>query len=85
MAVDATMDERAFLLTVDGEISFFRALMRARPVGIHRFFHILTMQNTILKDTGHLIHVERLWEKLREFYDLDALEAIVRPLQAPVS
>jgi len=70
-------DEHAFLDSVDGEISFFRSIMRARPVGVHRHFHILTIRNAILKDTGRSVHIETIWEKLRKFYDLDALDAIV--------
>ncbi|PPQ91661.1 hypothetical protein CVT25_012874 [Psilocybe cyanescens] len=69
-------DEHAFLSSVEGEISFFRSIMRARPVGIHRYFHILAIRNAILKDTGRSVHVETIWEKLRECYDLDALDAI---------
>ncbi|KAJ3498942.1 hypothetical protein NLJ89_g10155 [Agrocybe chaxingu] len=74
---DDRADEHAFLDSVEGEISFFRSIMRARPVGMHRYFHILTIRNAILKDTGHTVHVETLWEKLRKCYDLDALDAIV--------
>lgn len=51
--------------------------MRARPVGLHRHFHMLAIQNAIHKDTGRLLHVESIWEKLRSCYDLDALDAIV--------
>ncbi|KAF8964413.1 hypothetical protein BDZ97DRAFT_1919096 [Flammula alnicola] len=43
--------------------------MRARPIGMHRYFNILTIRNAILKDTGRLVHIETLWEKLRECYD----------------
>ncbi|KAH9480421.1 MRG/MORF4L-binding protein [Psilocybe cubensis] len=69
-------DEHAFLSSVEGEISFFRSIMRARPVGIHRYFHVLAIRNAILKETGRSVHVETIWEKLRECYDLDALDAI---------
>jgi len=74
---DERADECAFLNSVEGEISFFRSIMRARPVGMHRYFHVLTIRNAILKDTGRSIHVETIWEKLRECYDLDALDANV--------
>lgn len=70
-------DEHAFLDSVDGEISFFRSIMRARPIGVHRHFHILTIRNAILKDTGRSVHIETIWEKLRKCYDLEALDAIV--------
>lgn len=67
-----------FLDTVDGEIAFFRAVMRARPVGIHRHFHVLAMRNGIYRETGRWVPVEDLWAKLRECYDLDMLESLVR-------
>ncbi|KAF5360439.1 hypothetical protein D9756_004700 [Leucocoprinus leucothites] len=68
--------ETEFLATVEGEISFFRSIMRARPVGLHRHFHVLAIQNAIYKDTGRLLHVESIWHKLQSCYDLDALDAI---------
>jgi len=67
----------AFLETPEGEISFFRSIMRARPVGIHRHFHILTIRNAIHRDTGHLIAAEDIWSKLKGCYNLDALEGLV--------
>ncbi|KIK52083.1 hypothetical protein GYMLUDRAFT_208304 [Collybiopsis luxurians FD-317 M1] len=66
----------AFLDTVEGEISFFRSIMRARPVGIHRHFHILTMRNSIYKDTNHWVATDELCQKLKRCYDMDALDAI---------
>ena len=71
-------DEHAFLDSVEGEISFFRSIMRARPVGVHRHFHMIAIRNFISKDTGRLVHIDTIWEKLRKCYDLDALDAIVR-------
>lgn len=72
-----TTEDLEFLSTVDGEIAFFRAIMRARPVGIHRHFHILNIRHGIHKDTGHAVSVQAVWDKLRGLYDMDALEAIV--------
>ncbi|KAH9846373.1 hypothetical protein C2E23DRAFT_890942 [Lenzites betulinus] len=71
-----TPPELRWLDTVEGEIAFFRSLMRARPVGIHRHFHVLTMRNAILRDTGQLVAIDDLWAKLRTCYDLDILESI---------
>ena len=71
-------NNRAFLGSVEGEISFFRSIMRARPIGIHRHFHVLAIQRFILKDTGRVVHISDIWEKLKSCYNLDALEAIVR-------
>jgi MRG-binding protein len=66
-----------FLNSVEGEISFFRAIMRSRPVGIHRHFHMVAIQSSILKDTGRVVGIDDIWRKLRSCYDMDALEAIV--------
>ena len=70
-------DEQAFLDSVEGEISFFRSLTHARPLGKHRHFRILSVRNAILKDTGRMVHIESIWDKLRKCYNIDALEAIV--------
>jgi MRG-binding protein len=67
-----------FLDTVEGEISFYRSVMRARPVGIHNQFHVLTIRNAILKDTGHSVSAQEIWQKLKCLYDLEALEGLVR-------
>lgn len=66
-----------FLDSVEGEISLFRSVMRARPVGIHRHFHVLTIRNAIYQDTGRLVSIDDIWAKLRCCYDLDNLESIV--------
>ncbi|KAI0789741.1 hypothetical protein C8Q75DRAFT_764747 [Abortiporus biennis] len=76
---DDNNDEHApshFLDTLEGEISFFRSLMRARPVGIHRHFHVLAMRNAIHRDTGHWVATDDIWSKLKSCYDLDILENI---------
>lgn len=75
---DNEFSPSAFLDTVEGEITLFRSIMRARPVGIHRHFHVLTIRNAIYKDTGRLIPPDDIWQKLRSCWDMDALENIVR-------
>jgi hypothetical protein len=72
-------EDDEFLDSVEGEITFFRSIMRARPVGIHRYFHILAIRNAILQDTGRSVTIESLWKKLRAYYNLDALEVAVSP------
>lgn len=67
-----------FLSTVDGEIAFFRSVMRARPVGLHRHFHVLTIRNWILRDANVAVPPADIWAKLREYYNLEELEALVR-------
>jgi len=66
-----------FLDTVEGEVSFFRSLMKARPVGLHKHFHVLAIRNAIHNDTGRVVPVDSIWAKLGVYYDLDALEAAV--------
>ncbi|TFY70654.1 hypothetical protein EVG20_g2348 [Dentipellis fragilis] len=81
MAVDEGASASVhFLDTVEGEISFFRSLMRARPVGLHRHFHVLSMRNAIHQDTGQYVAIDDIWAKLRSCYDMDTLENLVRPL-----
>lgn len=67
-----------FLDTVEGEISFFRSIMRARPIGLHRHFHVLSMRTAIHQDTGRYVSIDDIWEKLRSCYNVDALESLVR-------
>ena len=71
-------DEIAFLNSVEGEITFFHSLMRARPVGPHRHFHALSMRTAIHHDTGKWVSVDSIWVKARELYDLEALDKLVR-------
>ncbi|GJE98529.1 chromatin modification-related protein EAF7-domain-containing protein [Phanerochaete sordida] len=50
--------------------------MRARPVGMHRQFHVLAIRNYIHRATDRWVPPEELWRKLKECYDLDNLEAL---------
>ena len=71
-----TMSE-SFLDSIQGEIAFFRAIMHSRPIGIHRNFHLISMRSSIHKDTGEWVDVPDIVKKLRDLYDVDALNAIV--------
>lgn len=79
-SASSSEDDTQFIDTVEGEIAFFRSMMRARPVGIHAQFHVLTIRNTILKDTGRTVATGEIWAKLRGMYDMDALEGLVSGL-----
>lgn len=63
-----------FLDTVEGEIAFFRSIMRARPIGLHRHFHVLSIRTVIHQDTGRYVSIDDVWEKLRDCYNIEALE-----------
>ena len=67
-----------FLDTVEGEIAFFRSIMRARPIGLHRHFHVLSIRTVIHQDTGRYVTIDDIWEKLRGCYNIEALENLVR-------
>ncbi|KDQ62314.1 hypothetical protein JAAARDRAFT_30211 [Jaapia argillacea MUCL 33604] len=71
----------SFLDTVEGEVSFFHSLMKSRPVGIHRYFHVITMRNAIFHETNRWVDPDDIWAKLRSCYDLDALEGLVRSIE----
>jgi MRG-binding protein len=72
--------QQDFLDSVKGEVALFRAVMRARPIGIHRHFHLLAIIDAIRRDTGVLVTSEQIWAKLNTLYDMDALEDLVRTL-----
>jgi len=69
-------DEEHVLDTVLGEISFFRSITRHRPVGLHRHFHVLCMQQAIQRETNTSVPVEDVWAKIEASYDLEALEGL---------
>ena len=73
-----------FLDTVEGEIAFFRSIMRARPIGLHRHFHVLSIRTVIHQDTGRYVSIDDLWEKLRGCYNIEALENLVCLFLNPV-
>ncbi|KZT32891.1 hypothetical protein SISSUDRAFT_1054941 [Sistotremastrum suecicum HHB10207 ss-3] len=77
MEDDEASETTPWLDTVEGEIVFFRASMRARPVGIHRFFHVVCIMDQIRRQTGREVDGDDIWEKFRSMYDLDALEGLV--------
>lgn len=67
-----------FLDTVEGEIALFRGITQARPVGLHRHFHVLAILQSIKQETGQHVTAEDVWTKLRTLYNLEALEELVR-------
>ncbi|THH28273.1 hypothetical protein EUX98_g5917 [Antrodiella citrinella] len=75
MDIDETSNpDSPFLDTVEGEISFFRSVMRTRPVGMHRHFHVLAIRNAIHRDTGVWVSADDIWSKLKVYYELEVLE-----------
>lgn len=65
---------RAFLDTPAGENAFFKAVARARPVGVHKHNHMLSIRMRIQRETGVMVPDADIWDKLNTLYDLAALE-----------
>ncbi|KAG8728988.1 hypothetical protein FRC10_004366 [Ceratobasidium sp. 414] len=63
-----------FLDTLEGEIALFRSIERARPVGMHKHFHMLTLRRSIRSESGVWVDVAAVWAKLATMYHLDALD-----------
>jgi MRG-binding protein len=63
-----------FLDTLQGEIALFRSIERARPVGMHKHFHMLTLRRSIRNESGFWVNVADIWAKLATLYHLDALD-----------
>ncbi|KAG8705908.1 hypothetical protein FRC09_002696 [Ceratobasidium sp. 395] len=63
-----------FLDTLEGEIALFRSIERARPVGMHKHFHMLTLRRSIRNESGVWVDVAAIWAKLATLYHLDALD-----------
>ncbi|QRV92128.1 CT20 domain-containing protein [Ceratobasidium sp. AG-Ba] len=65
-----------FLDTLEGEIALFRSIERARPVGMHKHFHMLTLRRSIRNESGVWVDVDAIWAKLATLYHLDALDEL---------
>lgn len=63
-----------FLDTLQGEIALFRSIERARPVGMHKHFHMLTLRRSIHSETGVWVDVSAIWAKLATLYHLEVLD-----------
>lgn len=63
-----------YLDTVEGEISLFKAIAQARPVGANKHFHMIAMVQAIKQESGRLISPDDIWEKLRSLYNLELLD-----------
>ncbi|ODV90644.1 hypothetical protein CANCADRAFT_44290 [Tortispora caseinolytica NRRL Y-17796] len=53
------------------ETSLFKAICKCKPAGIHKHFHMINIRNLIKHHQS-----AEIWEKLRDLYDLDAIDKI---------
>lgn len=56
------------------EIALFRAVIKARPVGLNRHFHFLSVQQSMTTELGHDVQLSDIKRKLASLYDLDGLD-----------
>lgn len=65
--------------TDEEEIGLFKGLIKWKPTGVHKHFHILSLQQYLLSN-GYIhpgaphTRIPQIWAKLRTLYDLDALD-----------
>lgn len=67
------------------EIALFRAIMKARPVGIHKHFQLLAVQRSMSVELGEEVDVNDIWSKLATLYSLDGLDNQVRAKSLSIS
>ncbi|KZW01498.1 hypothetical protein EXIGLDRAFT_717914 [Exidia glandulosa HHB12029] len=70
----STSELAAFLDSAAGETTFLKAVMRARPVGVHKHFHALSIRQRILAEAGVAIPIDELWAKLESLWNMSKLE-----------
>ncbi|CAG8831901.1 12627_t:CDS:2, partial [Gigaspora margarita] len=60
------------------EIEFFRAIMKHRPVGIHRHFHMVNVHHDFNANSAVKCTIPELWERFGTYFNLSKLEDLDR-------
>ncbi|KAJ3014284.1 hypothetical protein HKX48_005236 [Thoreauomyces humboldtii] len=69
-------DHPGFAWTPEIETHLFDAVIKFRPLGVHKHFRIVSVQRHLRSHTGNLVPVPELWAHLSHYYDLAALDAM---------
>ncbi|RHZ80281.1 hypothetical protein Glove_137g164 [Diversispora epigaea] len=60
------------------EIEFFRSVMKHRPVGIHRHFHMVNVYRDFNANSKVKCTIPELWERFGSYFNLAKLEELDR-------
>ncbi|CAG8546069.1 5236_t:CDS:2 [Acaulospora morrowiae] len=66
------------------EIEFFRAIMKHRPVGIHRHFHMVNVHRDFNANSAVKCTIPELWERFGTYFNLSKLEELDREFNEEV-
>lgn len=58
------------------ELSFLKGLQTARPIGIHKHFHMIQVIDLMEKE-GRGLSSREGWERLESYYDTGSLDRLV--------
>ncbi|KAG9307027.1 hypothetical protein G9A89_003078 [Geosiphon pyriformis] len=56
------------------DIALFNAVMKSRPVGVHKHFHMIHIARDYNANSPVKCTIQQLWERLSYFFDLEALD-----------
>ena len=62
------------------DAALLRAIVKARPVGVHKHFHLLAVQRSMSVELGEDVDAREIWSKLGTLYNLQGLD---RQVSAP--
>ena len=72
-------------MDLDFEIALYRGIIRSRPIGVHKHFHIISIANYMSQQLGETVSIQRIWQSLSTLYDLEALDNQVNSLLSLIS
>ncbi|KAH6576534.1 hypothetical protein BASA61_002936 [Batrachochytrium salamandrivorans] len=71
---ESTLSSPSIDWTPEMEMTLFQAVVKYRPIGVHKFFRILNVQRFFNMHMGTSISVQELWDHLSLYYHLEKLD-----------